>query len=311
MGCNDFGQRGDAIEACRDAFAPVALPGRAVNVRVGADRGCAVLADGRVACWGANRWGALGDNVARHASCPRAVIAHDCSSTPVIVRELADAVEVAVADDHACARRRSGHVACWGMNHYGQLGDGGRTDRPAPVMVAGLDDAVQIETGYFFTCARRIHGQVMCWGVNTYGELGDGREHQACEVSHDTTDEHGNVDCSPAPVEVAGLRDAARLAVGSAGACAVRASGAVVCWGHIPGEEPERSMPGSLAAAPVAADIAIGEDHACALKLGGGIRCWGRVEASAPTAGVHGLLALRAGGSHTCVLSAAGQLVCW
>ena len=122
-GCNDSGQRGDADVTCSDAKAVVALAEPAVQVSLGSNRGCAVLASGAVACWGSNAWGALGDGVAHHATCPRTAIAWDCSPAAVRVRGLDDAAEVAVSEDHVCARRHSGQVVCWGMNTYGQLGE--------------------------------------------------------------------------------------------------------------------------------------------------------------------------------------------
>jgi alpha-tubulin suppressor-like RCC1 family protein len=72
---------------------------------------CAVVADGRVACWGRDMFSELADGGDRVR--PR----------PVWVAGVADAVEVVVGASSACSRTREGRVSCWGENGYGQLGD--------------------------------------------------------------------------------------------------------------------------------------------------------------------------------------------
>jgi hypothetical protein len=39
------------------------------------------------------------------------------------------------SSDRTCARRTAGDVVCWGLDSYGQLGDGGTTLLTAPVAV--------------------------------------------------------------------------------------------------------------------------------------------------------------------------------
>jgi alpha-tubulin suppressor-like RCC1 family protein len=94
-------------------------------------------------------------------------------------------VELALGQDHTCARRANGEVWCWGGNQEGQLGDnrmrhddcapggvGERIDCSAvPVQVrvgaaAFLQDATQIASdGGYGTCALRESGEVWCWGL--------------------------------------------------------------------------------------------------------------------------------------------------
>ena len=40
--------------------------------------------------------------------------------------------------DHACARLAAGTVKCWGLNVYGELGNGSETTATKPVFVIGL-----------------------------------------------------------------------------------------------------------------------------------------------------------------------------
>lgn len=77
---------------------------------------CAVV-EGAVRCVGNNGWAQLGR--------PRQGGEFSSSSaTPVAVPLPVRAVEVAVGQDHSCARGADGSVWCWGADQHGQLGRG-------------------------------------------------------------------------------------------------------------------------------------------------------------------------------------------
>jgi hypothetical protein len=67
---------------------------------------CALRQDRTVACWGY----------------------HGATLT-----SLTDIVQISAGASHACAVRADHRVFCWGDGNYGQLGDGGRPERPTPV----------------------------------------------------------------------------------------------------------------------------------------------------------------------------------
>ena len=65
-------------------------------------------------------------------------------------------------------------IKCWGVNHFGELGDGTTTDRPTPVAVSGISNAVAVSGGVEHTCALLDDKSIKCWGLNHFGQLGDG-----------------------------------------------------------------------------------------------------------------------------------------
>jgi alpha-tubulin suppressor-like RCC1 family protein len=87
---------------------------------------------------------------------------------------LSSVVEVALGFLHTCARKSDGTVLCWGMNAYGQLGDGTRVERSMPTPLPLLSSVAEIALGGLHSCARRTDNTIACWGFNAVGQLGDG-----------------------------------------------------------------------------------------------------------------------------------------
>jgi len=138
-GTNYYGQLGDGTLV--DARVPVDVVGitDAVEVSAGYDHTCIRRTGGEVVCFGSNDRGRLGDGDDSHGTCTFGADVVDCSTAPVPVMGLDDAVDVSVGLSHACALRDSGQVVCWGTNTYRQLGDGSRDDSNVPIVVMGLE----------------------------------------------------------------------------------------------------------------------------------------------------------------------------
>ena len=124
---------------------------------------CAVMKNHTVRCWGKGLLGQLGNGTSV-----------EWTPSPVAVRGVSDALEVAAGGMFACALIRDGTVQCWGLNNLGQLGDGTTMNRNTPAAVAGLSGAKQIQAGFWHACALLDNGTVQCWGANRIGELGNG-----------------------------------------------------------------------------------------------------------------------------------------
>ena len=81
--------------------------------------------------------------------------------------DAAAAVEAGVF--HQCALLLDATLRCWGLNDYGQLGNGTFTSspNPTPTAVAGIAGVAQVTGGGFHTCARFPDGTLQCWGRNS------------------------------------------------------------------------------------------------------------------------------------------------
>lgn len=118
-GKNDHGQLGTGNRADESLPARVLFSDdvHVVAIAAGGRSSCAIASNGGVYCWGANEGGQSGVASARDQRVPAR-----------IVGLTADAVQIALMDDAACALLRDGTVSCWGKNLSGQLGRGGRDE---------------------------------------------------------------------------------------------------------------------------------------------------------------------------------------
>src|SRR5204862_3993916 len=90
------------------------------------EHSCALINDGTVQCWGRNESGQLGNGTTTN------------SSVPVGVAGITGAVGITAGWwHHSCALLAGGTVRCWGLNQWGQFGDGTTTSSFVPVTMAG------------------------------------------------------------------------------------------------------------------------------------------------------------------------------
>jgi alpha-tubulin suppressor-like RCC1 family protein len=205
-GDNANGQLGDGSGISRDAPSDVVgLTAGVTSLRAAALHTCALTGAGGVTCWGVNVDGQLGDG------------SRFDRGEPVFAQTLtAGVASVALSDNRTCVVTTQGAVRCWGDNSQGQLGDTTRDDSNTPVNALDLTAGMSsVATTLSNTCAVSRGGGLTCWGGNRQGQVGDGS----------TTNRL-------APTDVLGLTSGvASLALGVGHACALTASGEVLCWG--------------------------------------------------------------------------------
>jgi alpha-tubulin suppressor-like RCC1 family protein len=311
---------------------------------------CALLSNGKLACWGMGEYGQLGDGFVVNR--PR----------PITVYDVSGALSVSVNFDHSCAVMSDRRVRCWGKNSMGQLGTGDTTDSPVPMWVVNLSNVAAVSAGGAYNCALLTDHTLRCWG-NGGSALG-----------------YSDYQSHPSPVVSTTINDATALSVNGA-SCALRADNTVSCWGPnnnyalgqkdisesrtalaVPGLANVVSLEAGLNGACVVlsdhtsrcwgadswgqlgdggptdsyipidngltgvTSIAMGLTHACALHSDGTVSCWGSngsgqlgngttsetgVARLAKVPGITGAVAISTGGAFTCALGADARVRCW
>jgi alpha-tubulin suppressor-like RCC1 family protein len=132
------------------------------------------LSGGALYCWGYNSNGQLGDGTTTSHGTPTA--AGGASFAALGAGATNDGSTAAI---QSCGLDASGAAYCWGVNNFGQLGDGTTTDRSTPIAVTGPGGGsalafAGLATGGTHTCGRTTGGLIYCWGWNHLGQLGDG-----------------------------------------------------------------------------------------------------------------------------------------
>ncbi|MGW2557063.1 RCC1 domain-containing protein, partial [Streptomyces sp. NPDC001635] len=134
---------------------------------------------GTVQAWGGNIFGQLGNGTNVNQNTPVPVCA--VSQTAPCARHLTHVSAISAGGLHSLALLKDGTVVAWGLNDFGQLGDGTNTNRNTPVRVCAIDqtapctrhltNVVAISGGDAHSLALLKDGTVVAWGR---GELGDG-----------------------------------------------------------------------------------------------------------------------------------------
>jgi alpha-tubulin suppressor-like RCC1 family protein len=125
---------------------------------------------------------------------------------------------IAAGWNHSLAIRSDDTVLAWGLNDFGQLGDGTTTNRPVPTPAIGGLAVKAIACGGGHSLAiRKSDSTGLAWGLNDRGQLGDG-----------TTTNRSS------PVSPAALSNLTAIAGGGFHSLALQAGGAPLAWGYNP-----------------------------------------------------------------------------
>lgn len=136
------------------------------------------------------------------------LFACSCWSAPRVFTSVACGLQ------HTLALKSDGTVWAWGINGYGQSGNGTTASSSVQVQVPSLSGVVAIAASDYHCLAVKSDGTVWAWGYNNYGQLGIGTKVN-----------------SLVPVQVSNLTDMVAVAAGGRTSCAVRRDGTVWAWG--------------------------------------------------------------------------------
>jgi len=131
---------------------------KSVKVAAGLDHLCALRADGKVFCRGANGSGQLGND------------SNEYSETPVEVVGLSNVIDLEVGNHHTCAVTGELALYCWGDNSSGQISDSEKSFYKSVLKVQLLVESVSLSSSN--TCYITKDAVSNCLGDNTFGQLG-------------------------------------------------------------------------------------------------------------------------------------------
>jgi alpha-tubulin suppressor-like RCC1 family protein len=292
-----------------------AAPLAFAQVSTGTFHSCGVTTDGRAYCWGGNDKGQLGDGT---------TFINTARTTPSAVIGGLRFRHVSVGYEHSCGITLDDRAFCWGMNFFGQLGNGTQgSDHfsvATPAEVVGGRRFRQVRAGYSHTCAITRANIAYCWGENVYGQLGDGT------VIGDATPDRGRA----TPVRVLGGVQWRQLSGGGEHTCGVTQTDQLYCWGLNEdgqlgnGTTINRTRPVPVSGGRQFRQVEAGGHHTCAVTTGNLAYCWGlnfngalgdgtttRRLTPGAVAGLRRFDHVNAGDLHTCGVTLTGRGFCW
>lgn len=264
---------------------------RVQQLQTNSSTSCVLFQTGEVSCWGDGR--ALGSGSLDNSSTPVPVVGIDDQNTRLTgVKELTTGGGVS-----PCVLMKSGRVACWGVNAWGQLGSTTSTDvtetgsevSTRPVLVRGLDGSgylegvKQVVVGVNSSCALLKRGRVACWGQNSLGQLGSDEATEMTDTGLPFSSTPLLVQDTSGSGALSGVKE---LSSSGLHTCALLRDGQVACWGFNGGGALGATTEGSSSSTPVIAhpddpalkqvkQVSTGIFHTCVLSLQGTVSCWG------------------------------------
>ena len=256
-GDNVAGQLGDGT-AFLDRWEPVQVGSDSdwTSVSCGVDHALGGRRDGRLWAWGSNAERAVGMRVTSIFTSPMLV-------PQVNIKQGA----IAVGNGHTLVVKDDDSLVTWGLNTYGQLGNGTATlNYLQPVKRDSSASWVDVASRYTHTLAVQEDGTLWEWGTYTAGASGDSF---APRVLHKT------------PTQVGTSNDWISVSKGDGFSAALQRDGSVWTWGqnHVGqlgnGSLTSGFVPVRMEVVGVWTAVTCGKDHAIGLQRDGSLWAWG------------------------------------
>ncbi len=223
-----------------------------------------------------------------------------------------------------CSCDHDGQATCWGRATEGRRG----TTSCTPIYRVPLNDCRDVAVGLGFACAVEGDGAVVCWGRN-WGPPEGATPPPAGTLFGLPDQAFARIET---PVRMRGVRSATAVEAGTLHACALEATGRVVCWGAhasdgvLGGGEIDGAV--TVAANTAGGELAVGDAFGC-VGASEGITCWGAFpdpmcletsgsgelahcgRATTTVSGVTPMVGLSAGRRRFCGVDANRRLVCF
>ena len=165
---------------------------------------------------------------------------------------------LSLGDYHSGVIAQDGSLYMWGVNDFGQIGDGTTKNRYKPTKI--LDHVVSVSLGDYYSGAITQDGSLYMWGSNDSGQIGDG-----------TTEDRYK------PTKILDHVIAVSLQTGNSGA--ITQDGSLYMWGsNVYGEigdgtEEDRYKPTKILDHVIAVSLGVG--HSGAIIQDGSLYMWG------------------------------------
>ncbi len=162
-GYNFTGQVGDGSNISKSTPTQIGTSNNWVGISGGMIHSLALQSDGTMWSWGYNGEGSLGDGTTIGKKTPVKI---GVSSNDMLV--------IVSGIFHNMALKSDGTLWAWGLNDYGQLGDGTYLMKNSPIQVSNDHDWIGVAVGSQSSYAIKSNGTLWAWGRNNNGQLGDG-----------------------------------------------------------------------------------------------------------------------------------------
>ena len=251
------------------------------TIAAGDEHTCALIAGGKISCWGRGDSGQLGKGSSEAVGDDEPA---DEQGFSLGLPASGTRPYLAAGRAHSCAIGVDGEFAltCWGEGSQGQLGYGntesiGDDEAVTSAWVVDLGaEVLRVAAGSDHTCGLTLEG-VLCWGSGASGQLGYG---DIESVGDDET---------PASVGLVEVGDEViQLVAGDNHTCALTLERTVRCWGDATygqlgygnseniGDDESPASAGVVDVGGKVGYLAAGGDSTCAVLENGMLRCWGR-----------------------------------